>query len=429
MRFPPCSYALFFTALLQLAPTQQTPRNDGDGLSPFSRLHRHFLPELSGLAEGITGGSKECKGTSGIELDFPRIEAMNMDGMRAQRRSVLKLWKLACVGTALSLSTLGTGRVQGQQGTPGRATQATATPIHPTAVKLVEVKHFSVPTGPKSLRFTPDGRYVVVNCLYGHLVTVLDSHTYQIVRKIKVPDEPVECAFTEGGKTAWVSLYNKHCVLAIELETGKILATIPVGSVPKVVTVSPDDHWVYVANWSSSSITIIDTITRKRVKDISVGRLPRGICFDHGGKIAYVAIMGGTTLVKIDTAHDHKKVGAIAAGVTPRHIVCQADDKTLYVSNNLPGTITRIDLDKQNAVATIQVGKMPRTIALSPEGDLLYVCNYQSGNLGIIDTARNRQVQQIKTRTHPIGVTVSPDGRFIWVSSYNTSVVQVFERQ
>ncbi|MCW3097584.1 MAG: beta-propeller repeat protein, partial [Chthonomonadaceae bacterium] len=203
----------------------------------------------------------------------------------------------------------------------------------------------------------------------------------------------------------------------------------PVGNVPKVVTASPDDHWVYVANWSSSSITIIDALTRTRVKDLPVGRLPRGICFDHGGKVAYVAIMGGTKLVRIDVAQGHKIVGSVSAGITPRHIVCQTDDKALYVSNNLPGTITRIDLVKQKAVATIKVGQMPRTIALSPEGDLLYVCNYKSGSLGIVDTVRNRQVQQIKTRTHPIGVTVSPDGRFIWVSSYNTSVIQVFERQ
>ena len=190
-----------------------------------------------------------------------------------KRRSVLKPQRFVCMGAILSLLALGTGSVQGQAHPARGATKPTAPPVQAPAVKLVEVKHFTVPTGPKSLKFTPDGRYVVVCCLYGHFVTVLDSHTYQIVRKIKVPDEPVECAFDKAGKTAWVSLYNKHCVLAIDLETGKILDTIQVGSVPKVITLSPDDHWVYVANWSSSSLTIIDATTHKRVKDIPVGRL------------------------------------------------------------------------------------------------------------------------------------------------------------
>src|SRR4051794_29874292 len=63
-------------------------------------------------------------------------------------------------------------------------------------VRLSEVIHFAVPTGPKSLRFSPDGRVVVVNCLYGHYVTVIDAASFHILRKIHVPDEPVECAFS-----------------------------------------------------------------------------------------------------------------------------------------------------------------------------------------------------------------------------------------
>src|SRR5436305_14768520 len=93
-------------------------------------------------------------------------------------------------------------------------------------VRLREIKRFAVPDGPKSIRFAPDGRFVVANCLYGHQVVVIDAATFQIVKKIPVPDEPVECAFRADGKLAWVSLYSKRMVLAIDLQLGKIHGSV-----------------------------------------------------------------------------------------------------------------------------------------------------------------------------------------------------------
>lgn len=88
---------------------------------------------------------------------------------------------------------------------------------------LREVTRFQVPFGPKSLRFTHNGKNVVVDCLYAHKVVVIDSATYKVIRTISVPDEPVECCITPDDTRAWVSLYNTHRVLEINLTTGIIL--------------------------------------------------------------------------------------------------------------------------------------------------------------------------------------------------------------
>lgn len=293
------------------------------------------------------------------------------------------------------------------------------------AVRLKEVKRFRVPTGPKSLRHSPDGRYVVVCCLYGHKVDIIDAHTYRSLRIVKVSDEPVECDFSHRSNVAWVSLYNSSAIVAIDLATGKVVGSVEVGHIPKVVAVSPDQNWVYVANWASASVSVINTHTMQKVKDVPVDPIPRGICFK--GNFAYVAIMGGTQVAVVDTAQDHKVVGKIASGFNPRHVVLSPDKHRLYVSNNKPGTITEVDLDKSKPVATIQVGKMPRTIAVAPDGGTLFVCNYKSNNIGIIDLKLRKQVSTQKTIIRPIGASISPKGDTLWVSSYPTSMVQVFQ--
>jgi YVTN family beta-propeller protein len=223
---------------------------------------------------------------------------------------------------------------------------------------------------------------------------------------------------------AWVSLYNSSKVVAIDLQQGKVVGSAPVGKILKVVAVSPDGDWVYVANWSSASVSVINSHTIQHVKDVAVGHVPRGICFN--GSLAYVAIMGGSQVTLVDTAKDHTVVGKLASGFNPRHVVLSPDAKTLFVSNNAPGTVTVIDLNKGKPVATMKVGKMPRTIAIAPQGDALFVCNYKSDNLGIIDLNKRKQVALQKTVIRPIGASISPAGATIWVSSYPTSVVQVF---
>lgn len=292
------------------------------------------------------------------------------------------------------------------------------------SVSLKEIKRFRVHTGPKSLRHSPDGRYVVVCCLYGHKIDVIDAHTYKSLRTVKLSDEPVECDFSHKSNVAWVSLYNSSAVVAIDLPTGREVGTVQVGRIPKVVAVSPDENWVYVSNWASDSVSVIDAHTMRKVKDVPVGHVPRGICFKD--RLAYVAIMGGTQVTLVDTAQNHKIVGKIASGFNPRHVILSPDKHRLYVSNNQPGTITEVDLDKAKPVATMKVGKMPRTIAVAPEGDALFVCNYKSDNIGIIDLKRRKQVSKQRTIIRPIGASISPKGDTLWVSSYPMSMVQVF---
>lgn len=291
--------------------------------------------------------------------------------------------------------------------------------------KLID--KIAVPTGPKSIYLMPDGKHVWANCLYAHRCVIIDVATRKIVKEFKVPDEPVECCFTQNGKLAWVSQYNKSAVVVLDTTSGKLLHAIKVGQVPKIVRASPDDRWVYAANFGSADLTVIDAQKFAPVKTIKLRRHPRGICFPPDSKFAFVCCMGGQALAKIEVADNHKLVGYVGAGTTPRHAVSTKRGHRLYVSNNLTAQVSKIDVAAEKIIATCRVGRQARTIALTPDEKLLFVCNNGDDSISVVNTESMKERLRLKTGKHPIGCTVTADGKQFWVSSYPWSKVYIYE--
>lgn len=279
--------------------------------------------------------------------------------------------------------------------------------------------------GPKSVELMPDGHHVYVNDLYAHTNFIFDIDNYTRTMSIPLPDEPVEMDFTPDGKEAWVSLYNSAKVLVIDLASGKIITSVPTGAVPKEVQVSPDGKWVYVANWDSNTITVIDAAARAVVKTVSLYGTPRGICFSPAGDLAYVCVMGGNTLAVFDVDNGHRVLEQIYCGENPRHVICTRDGTHLYVSNNIPGTVTKLDRASGTILGTAKVGTRARTIVLTPDEGYLFVCNYEDNNVGCVDTVAMKQIFT-KACSKPIGITVSAEGDRLFVSNYAPPQVSVF---
>lgn len=288
------------------------------------------------------------------------------------------------------------------------------------------IKTVPVDVGPKSVYFSPDGKYVVANCLYGHRLNIIDPVKMTVIRRISVPGEPVECDFTGNGRYIWFSLYDKNEVCVYDYELDSIIRRIKVGKVPKILKVSPDEQWVYVSNWSSATVSVVDAKSFIVVKEIKVIRKPRGVVFTSNGDYAYIANMGGGHLTKIDVRNGHKKLTNIPAGVTPRHLVMTRDGRYIYQTNNLEGVVRKFSVKDEQYMGKANVGKKVRSCILSPDEQYLFVCNYGDNEIGVVDVNRMMQIYTIKTGNevngHPIGVTISPDGDFLWVSNYRGGV-------
>src|SRR2546422_6489949 len=67
----------------------------------------------------------------------------------------------------------------------------------------------------------------------------------------------------------------------------------------------------------------------------------------------------------------------------------------LYVSNEIPNTISVVSPRTNAVIATVPVGKRPRGMALSPDRRTVYVALGQDDALGVVDVASGQMTRAI----------------------------------
>jgi YVTN family beta-propeller protein len=167
---------------------------------------------------------------------------------------------------------------------------------------------------------------------------------------------------------------------------------------------------------SSESVTIIDTKTKKEVATIPVGESPDAIAVTSDGKKAYV--LGGSLesfISAIDT--QSKKVTATipidirityALAITP-------DEKYVYVTGH--GTVSIIDIEKEEVVKKLYMGDYNCAVTMTPDGKQAYVSSMK--DIFVIDTATQELCKSISLEYDclPEDIAFTPDGKQGYVAA------------
>jgi YVTN family beta-propeller protein len=196
---------------------------------------------------------------------------------------------------------------------------------------------------------------------------------------------------------------------------------------------------VYVANQGSNSVTVIDdqrasAMIRSRaastngaehaavadsdfaiVTTIPVGANPIAVGLSADGSLAYVANLNSNSLSVVDT--DIDEVVATITGIsTPRDVDATPDGRYVLVVNQSTNRVTVLDASNYSIVASIPVGSFPCAISIAPDGSAAYVTNRMSNNVSIIDLS-TFAVTNVAVGTFACDVMVSPDGRWAVVTN------------
>ena len=327
--------------------------------------------------------------------------------------------------------------------------------------KLALVKTITGDISPKSVRSSGTGLVSAHNMMYRHSVTIYDSNTQELIKRIpdsvKLSDfgytkysgtykgSPVEGAFSPDGQYLYVTNYamygkgfNKEgtdiCspangfdssfVYRINLSNYKIDGVYAVGSVPKVIEVTPDNKYILVTTWCSYTLDVISIAKQKKVKSIKIGRYPRGIAVSADSSKAYIAEMGGSNIHEINLTDFTKKL--IPIGVNPRAIVLSPDNSKMYVTLNMAGKVAAWDLVNHKSLGSVKTGKAARSLTISSDGTALFVVNYASGTLSKVRASDLKVLQTVKVCASPIGITYDQPTSRTWVACYGGSI-KVFD--
>ena len=187
-------------------------------------------------------------------------------------------------------------------------------------------------------------------------------------------------AITPDGTTVFVVNPDAGSVAALDTASATTLDEIVVGRDPRVLTVGPAGQRLYVTNHASATLSIlaIHPLTRRAV--LRVGPDPYGVVADPTGRLVYVAATGADRIDVVDTALV-EVVDTIAMENRPKGLAIADDGTQLYVTHQLSGAVSVIDLAERRVRHVIETGSesnRAQRIVLHPPTNRAYLPHIRS---------------------------------------------------
>jgi len=290
-------------------------------------------------------------------------------------------------------------------------------------------------------------------------ISVIDTVTDEVIKSIPVGQRPRGITLSKDHKKLYICASDSNTVQVMDVASGKIINTLPSGDDPEQFDLAPNDKHLYIANENDAAVTVVDTDTRTVVKQFDTGVEPEGIAVSPDGKWA-IATSETTSMVHWFDAVNLKALDDVLVDQRPRYGRFTKDSKTLWVSSEVGGTVTIMDvatrkiskviqfeipgvlhdevqpvgirltndgkyafvaLGPSNHVAVVDaktyevlkyilVGRRVWHMALTPEEDKLYTTNGVSGDVTVIDVKSLEAIKSIKVGNYPWGAAIVPKG-------------------
>lgn len=212
--------------------------------------------------------------------------------------------------------------------------------------------------------------------------------------------------FSPDGTEIWTSqMMMPGSVLVLDATTLATKTTIAVGDMPAEVTFSRDGRLAFVADGMSNDVSVIDVATKKVVKTIAVGDDPVGPWPGVDG-VMYTDCEKGMSVYAIDpqsmaVLHTYNLGFMPGMVATPEAAVGE-----LWVTDSDDGKVvfntTAADMKK----GEVSVGAGAHAMAFSKDGATAYVTNQLAGSVSVIDVKTHAVVKIITVGAKPNGLVV-----------------------
>ena len=234
------------------------------------------------------------------------------------------------------------------------------------------------------------------------------------------------------------------------------------GDKPFGIALSPDGKYLAVTNdgAGTQSIMVVDRATSKVIQTIDYTGpegVYVGIAYSPDGSKLY-ASAGGTVFTVNGVNYNGVRVYNVdlasgkltetdpvlipmpvgpngkAANLFTAGLALSADGNTLYVADNLTGSLSVIDLTSDaattgGAARTILVGAFPYTVVLSHDGKTAYVSNQGGQTVSVVDLTQPflAESDRIPVGTHPNAMALNPVNNELYVANADSDIISIID--
>jgi YVTN family beta-propeller protein len=222
---------------------------------------------------------------------------------------------------------------------------------------------------PYNLYFTPDGKMAVVVAERYMRIDFRDPGTWKLIKSVPVPWRGVNhVAFSRDGSYLVASCEWSGRIVKVDLTKLELVADMALGKLPIDVARPPRQNLMFIADQGVHGVFVVDPDAWKEIQFIPTGRGAHGILLSH-------------------------------------------DEKSLYVSNRLEGSISVMDIATRKVTANWVTGGTPDMGQLSPDGKHFWISSRYHYDVRVVDTTTGKVVAKIPTDPEPHGLTYFPNSR------------------
>lgn len=242
-------------------------------------------------------------------------------------------------------------------------------------------------------------------------VWAINTGTDEVVARVVVGNHPAHAVVSADSRWIYVTNGGDNTVSVVDAAALKVVATIPTGQYPHGIRLTPDGKQAYVANLKGTTVSVLDTESRKAVGEIPVGKGPAQVGFTPDGRLAFVSLSQETSVAVIDPS-SRKVIRKVQVGEVPIQLYASPDGRWLFVANQgsrqRPGNdVSVIDLSTF-ATQRIPAGSGAHGVVVGADGRHVYVTNLYDNTVSVIDVQTRQPMATIQVGAGPNGISVTP---------------------
>ena len=149
------------------------------------------------------------------------------------------------------------------------------------APRTIALKQIPVVQGPEGIDLAPDGSQLwAASRTANGGIAIIDPATNTVVRTLPTTTKVINrVKFTRDGKHVLVSDTNANALLIYDAATKEIVKTIVMADGPSGIVLTPDGTRAFVACAGAKKVQVVDLATWLIVGEIETGNVPDGLAY------------------------------------------------------------------------------------------------------------------------------------------------------
>jgi len=139
--------------------------------------------------------------------------------------------------------------------------------------------HFKVNGRPRSVAFLSTGTVAFIPSESAGELNIIDAPKYEVTRTITLPpgSRPMHATVSADDQKLYLSNGRAGTISVLDTHSDQLLNTIKVGTRPWGIAISPDGKYLFSANGPSNDVSVVDLATGKEVTRVKAGASPWGV--------------------------------------------------------------------------------------------------------------------------------------------------------